>query len=161
MSLDDALSPEGTYCAMEFCCVILMGLDNEAPRHRHRPTHSQEGRPRPEGLNSHPRPEGPNGHPGPRPERRPHRAPPRPRRNSDTSVNERRSEDIDGSRHGPRPHGSHRPRPTKDSQGRPIPHKESRSKRANKRLDTIDKLDLTGIYGEGSECLLKPHIKQC
>ena len=53
-------------------------------------------------------------------------------------------------RHGPRPsHGSRSRGPMKDSQGRPVPSKEPRSKRANKRLDVIDKLDLTGIYGEG------------
>lgn len=63
-----------------------------------------------------------------KPERQERRRP-RPRRNSDTSVLDvQEVQRKDGSRN---------------------PDDSSRSKKPSKRVDTIDKLDLTGLYGPG------------
>ena len=84
----------------------------------------------------------------------------RPRRNSDSSVADRQSKSLDPEtekrrrerRHRERAHGQ------VDSKGRPVPSSSSKSKKPNHRLDVIDKLDVTSIFGTGGKNSLQaPH----
>ena len=84
----------------------------------------------------------------------PARRPPgqhRPRRNSDSSVADRQSKSLDPEDEKRRRERRHRDRAHRqvDSKGRPIPSASSKSKKPNHRLDVIDKLDVTSIFGTG------------
>ena len=74
----------------------------------------------------------------------------RQRRNSDSSVADRQSKSFDPEEEKKRRERRHRERAHRqlDSKGRPIPS-SSRNKRPNHRLDVIDKLDVTSIFGTG------------
>jgi hypothetical protein len=76
------------------------------------------------------------------------RAPRRPRRNSESSVMDRGSKllDVDDDERRRRER-RHREREGRSKDGK------SRSSRKDRRLDIIDKLDVTSIYGTGSKCL--------
>ena len=127
---------------------LTHSLENMPPHMRtaHRPTRSQEDdrrrQARPHNTNdpldvfADPRPQG-----SPR-----RRAEGRPRRNSDPSV-----ADPDEERR--RRERRHREREyrTRDSKGRPVPQSGPRPKKPNHRLDVIDKLDVTSIFGMGGE----------
>ncbi|KAH7316517.1 hypothetical protein B0I35DRAFT_256180 [Stachybotrys elegans] len=137
------------------------GERRSASGSRHRPTPSQEDdmRARKPGSGSGPRP----GPPGSRPPQR------RPRRNSDTSlidldvrpitdeerkmIEERRREQEKKRREG-RDRES-KDREAKDREGKEREGKDrdgkdrSRSHRPSRRMDLIDKLDATSIYGTG------------
>lgn len=80
---------------------------------------------------------GPSGH-GAKPPRR-------PRRNSESSVMDRASKLFDDEDDKRRRERRHREREGKTRDGKP------RSSRKNRQLDIIDKLDVTSIYGTGSE----------
>lgn len=71
------------------------------------------------------------------------------RRNSESSVVDRKVMDAEGEK-------ARRERRAKDER-----HKDgrTRSKKPNQRLDIIDKLDVTSIYGTGSKCFAF-HIPQ-
>lgn len=77
------------------------------------------------------------------------RPPRRPRRNSESSVMDQGSKLLDGDdaekRRRERRHREREGR-SKDKDGKP------RSSRRDRRLDIIDKLDVTSIYGTGSKC---------
>lgn len=77
------------------------------------------------------------------------RPPRRPRRNSESSVMDQGSKllDVDDAekRRRERRHRERDAR-SKDKDGKP------RSSRRDRRLDIIDKLDVTSIYGTGSKC---------
>lgn len=73
----------------------------------------------------------------------------RTRRNSESSVAEHKSVEDEQKRRKERER-RHRERP-KDSSGRPIPS-SSKHKKPSRRLDIIDKLDVTSIYGTGCRC---------
>ena len=80
----------------------------------------------------------------------PTRRPPgtRPRRNSDGSIVEKKS--LSPEEEAKRRERRHREREHrhKDSKGRPVP---SKGKTLSRRLDVIDKLDVTSIFGTGGE----------
>ncbi|KAJ5818123.1 hypothetical protein N7474_003714 [Penicillium riverlandense] len=69
--------------------------------------------------------------------------PRRPRRNSESSVMERASQLFDDDDEKRRRERRHRERDARHRDGK------QRSSRKNRRLDIIDKLDVTGIYGTG------------
>lgn len=74
----------------------------------------------------------------------------RPRRNSESSVTEKKPLSPEEERkRRERKHGSREHR-SKDSKGRPIPPPSS-GKIPNRRLDVIDKLDVTSIFGTGGK----------
>ena len=82
--------------------------------------------------------------------RRPNPRSSRPRRNSESSVVEKRPLSPEEERkRRERKHGSREHR-TKDSKGRPIPP-PSAGKVPSRRLDIIDKLDVTSIFGTGGK----------
>lgn len=78
-----------------------------------------------------------------RPERKERRRPP-PRRNSDTSVLD--VQEVQRKESTKNPDDNSRDDKSRDDKSR---DDKSRSKRPNKRVDTIDKLDVTGLYGPG------------
>lgn len=145
-SINDKPTRNGMYLAA-LCLIRLakLGIENIAPRKSHRPARSQEGRDRKPGM-----------HPSrgdtldifaDPPARRP--AGGRPRRNSDSSVADRNSKAMDPEEERRRRERRHREHEHKhkDSKGRPIP--VAGPKKPSKRLDTIDKLDVTSIFGTG------------
>lgn len=71
----------------------------------------------------------------------------RPRRNSESSVMDRASKLLDDDDERRRRERRHRDREGRHRDGK------HRSSRKNHRLDIIDKLDVTSIYGTGSEFL--------
>jgi len=78
----------------------------------------------------------------------------RPRRNSESSVMERASKLFDDDDDKRRRERRHRDREGRHRDGK------SRSSRKDRRLDIIDKLDVTSIYGTGSElfrCPIRGH----
>ena len=79
----------------------------------------------------------------------------RPRRNSESSVAERNGKVLDPEEERRRRERRHRDREIRhrerDSKGRPIPSAGPRGKKPSHRLDVIDKLDVTSIYGTGRE----------
>lgn len=81
----------------------------------------------------------------------------RPRRNSDSSLVDRNNHPLDPEEDRKRRERRHREREARhrDSKGRPIPTPTSKSKKPVHRLDIIDKLDVTSIYGTGRKY---PHI---
>ena len=66
----------------------------------------------------------------------------RPRRNSDTSVREKTNKLLD-------PEDDKRRQERKQREAR----RHGKSKTPSRRLDIIDKLDVTSIYGTGRKCL--------
>ena len=79
----------------------------------------------------------------------------RPRRNSDSSVVDRNGKPSDPEEERRRRERRHRDSQTRyrDSKGRPIPVANGpRGKKPTPRLDVIDKLDVTSIYGTGCTC---------
>lgn len=115
------------------------------PRKPHRPTRSQEdeqrraGKPpgRADTLDIFADP----------PARRPTDG--RPRRNSESSIADRSSKLLEADEDKRRRERRHREHRQKDSKGRPVP--SGSGKRPNKRLDVIDKLDVTSIFGTGGK----------
>ncbi|MCJ1384662.1 hypothetical protein MMC17_007780 [Xylographa soralifera] len=73
----------------------------------------------------------------------------RPRRNSDSSVVDRNGKPLDPEEIIKR--RRHRARDTRarDAKGRPLPSSPARGQKPTRRLDVIDKLDVTSIYGTG------------
>ncbi|KAL9111857.1 MAG: hypothetical protein Q9227_003707 [Pyrenula ochraceoflavens] len=110
------------------------------PQLRHHPTRSagEDERRR----MGHPRPRGPPG------ERNIFDDPPdrlrerRPRRNSDSSTMDRPSKLLD-------PEDERRRQERRRREGRHREHRSHKSKQPSKRMDIIDKLDVTSIYGTG------------
>lgn len=72
----------------------------------------------------------------------------RPRRNSDSSLMERPPRHLDPEEERRRRERRHREREARSKDG-----KSSRSRRNNRALDVIDKLDVTGIYGSACKYL--------
>ncbi|MCJ1389535.1 hypothetical protein MMC18_002392 [Xylographa bjoerkii] len=75
----------------------------------------------------------------------------RPRRNSDSSVVDRNGKPQDLEEERKRRERRHRERETRprDTKGRPLPSSSVRGQKPTRRLDIIDKLDVTSIYGTG------------
>ena len=75
----------------------------------------------------------------------------RPRRNSDSSVVDRNGKPLDAEEERKRRERRHRERDTRarDTKGRPLPSSAPRGQKPTRRLDVIDKLDVTSIYGTG------------
>lgn len=111
---------------------------------------------------------GPSASPNRRPPPRP-----RPRRNSESSVQDfdsmalteeekmmiSRRRERERSKREPRPEGQSKesrekrePRETKEGRERSEGKSRSKSGRPNRRVDIIDQLDATGIYGTGCKC---------
>jgi hypothetical protein len=75
----------------------------------------------------------------------------RPRRNSESSVMDRSSKLLDDDDDDKRRRERRREREARHRDGKP------RSSRKDRRLDIIDKLDVTSIYGTGSEFAASLH----
>jgi len=76
----------------------------------------------------------------------------RPRRNSDSSLVDRNGKPLDPEEERRRRERRHREKDARprDSKGRPLPSSAvGRNKKPSHRLDVIDKLDVTSIYGTG------------
>ena len=75
----------------------------------------------------------------------------RPRRNSDSSIADRNGKPMDPEEERRRRERRHRERDARhrDNKSKPIPSSASKSKKPSHRLDVIDKLDVTSIYGTG------------
>lgn len=76
----------------------------------------------------------------------------RPRRNSESSIMER-PKAMD-----PEEERRRRERRRREREARHRDGKSSRSKKANYHMDIIDKLDVTSIYGTGSEFVFVPWL---
>lgn len=79
----------------------------------------------------------------------------RPRRNSDSSIVDRNGKPVDLDEERRRRERRHRERDTRnrDNKSKPTPSASSKSKKPSHRLDVIDKLDVTSIYGTGRRSL--------
>ena len=75
----------------------------------------------------------------------------RPRRNSESSIVDRNGKPLDPDEERRRRERRHRDRDARhrDNKAKPIPTPSSKSKKPSHRLDVIDKLDVTSIYGTG------------
>lgn len=76
----------------------------------------------------------------------------RPRRNSESSIMERTPKLLDTDEDRRRRERRRRDREGRHRDGKP------RSRKPHYQLDIIDKLDVTSIYGTGSECWLFPRV---
>ena len=77
----------------------------------------------------------------------------RPRRNSDSSLADHNGKPLDPEEERRRRERRLRETRHRDSKGRPIPSPSARGQKPTRRLDVIDKLDVTSIYGTGCELL--------
>ncbi len=113
----------------------------------HRPVRSQDEEPR---LRNGAKPRGPTldifADPA---ETVRHRENRRPRRNSESSVVDRAGKPVDAEEEKKRRERRHREREAGQRDGKSRPHPSSKNKKPNQRLDVIDKLDVTSIYGMG------------
>lgn len=80
-----------------------------------------------------------------------HRENRRPRRNSESSIADRAGKPVDPDDEKRRRERRHREREAGHRDGKSRTHGSSKSKKPNQRLDVIDKLDVTSIYGMGRE----------
>ena len=80
-----------------------------------------------------------------------HRENRRPRRNSESSVVDRSGKPLDPEDERRRRERRNREREGRQRTGKTRTHASSKPKKPNQRLDVIDKLDVTSIYGMGRE----------
>ena len=120
----------------------------------HRPSRSEEERRRRNGVNARDQNETLDIFADPpemvKPRERRHR------RNSESSIINRNGKPIDSEDERRRRERRHREREARhrDGKSRGYPSSSSKSKKPTQRLDVIDKLDVTSIYGTGCMCLV-------